>query len=110
MTRLANYTPHAVLTYRPDEGETIELPQLGNARCSEEYTPGGEFPSGLPLTLMQYGDVTGLPEPEPDTVYVVSQLVVGALPDRTDLAFPAGLVRDARGDIIGFRFLARPAV
>lgn len=109
MTRLVNYTPHAVLTYRPDGGEPLDLPQRGNARCSEEYLPGGEFPGGLPVTLMRYGEVTGLPSPEVGTVYLVSQLVVAALPDRTDLAFPAGLVRDDHGAIVGFRYLARPA-
>lgn len=108
MTRLANYTPHALLVYRPDGGEPIELPQLGNARCTEEYLPGGLLPGGLQLTLMGYGDVTGLPDPEPGVVYLVSQLAVNALPERTDVAFPAGLVRDNEGTIIGFRFLARP--
>lgn len=107
MTRLANYTPHAALTYRPDGGEAVHLPQLGNARCAEEYVPDGEFAGGLPRTQMRYGDVTGLPDAEPGTIYVVSQLVVGALPERADLAFPAGLVRDDEGTIIGFRFLAR---
>lgn len=106
--RLLNYTPHAVLTYRPDAGEPVALPQLGNARCAEEFLAGGEFPGGLPLTLMRYGEVTGLPEPADGVVYVVSQLVVNALPGRRDLAFPAGLVRDDEGTIVGFRFLARP--
>lgn len=110
MTNLANYTPHLDLTYRPDGGDAVVLPQLGNARCTEEYLPAGGFPEGdLPLTLMRYGEVTGLPDPQPGTVFVVSQLVVNALPERTDLAFPAGLVRDGEGTIIGFRYLARPA-
>ncbi len=109
-TMLANYTPHATLTYRPDSAETIVLPQLGNARCQEEYIPAGTFDDGdLPVTLMRYGQVTGLPDPQPGTVYVVSQLVVNALPERVDLAFPAGLVRDDEGTIIGFRYLARSA-
>ena len=110
MTTLANYTPHTALTYRPEGGEAVVLPQLGSARCAEEYLPAGKFHDGdLPLTLMRYGEVTGLPDPQPGTVFVVSQLVVNALPERTDLAFPAGLVRDGEGTIIGFRYLARPA-
>ena len=109
MTRLANYTPHAVLTYRPDGGDALELPQVGNARCQEEFQADGQFDGGWPRTLMHYGAVNGLPAPEPGTVYVVSQLVVNALPERGDLAFPAGLVRDDEGTIIGFRYLARPA-
>ena len=109
MTTLANYTPHTALTYRPEGGEVVVLPQLGSARCAEEYLPAGKFHDGdLPLTLMRYGEVTGLPDPQPGTVFVVSQLVVNALPERTDLAFPAVLVRDGEGTIIGFRYLARP--
>lgn len=109
MDALKNYTPHQVLTYCPDDGIAVDLPQVGNARCTEEFIPGGSFPGGQPLTRLRYGEVTGLPEPEPGTVCVVSQLVVNALPDRTDLAFPAGLSRDGGGTIVGFRFLARPA-
>lgn len=50
--------------------------------------------------------MTGLPEPEAWTLYVVSQLVVTHIPERTDLAFPFDLVRDDEGTITGFRALA----
>lgn len=110
MTWLRNYTPHLDLVYRPDAGDAVVLPQEGNARCTEEYAPGGTFAgSDLPLTWLRYGPVTGLPDPEEGVVHVVSQLVVNALPERDDLAFPAGLVRDGSGTIVGFRLLARPA-
>lgn len=109
MSSLRNYTPHLVLTYRPEGAAPIDLPQLGNARCTENYLPGDAFAGGQPCTLMSYGEVTGLPDPEPGAIFLVSQLVVNALPRRTDLAFPAGLLRDDEGTIIGFRFLARPA-
>lgn len=107
MTTLENYTPHAELVYRPDGGEPLVLPQRGNARCTEQYEPGGTV-GDLPLTLMRYGDVTGLPEPAAGVVYVVSQLVVNALPARGDLVFPSGLVRDGEGTIVGSAHLARP--
>jgi len=42
-------------------------------------------------------------------VYVVSQLVVLAHPERDDLVFPAGLERNDEGDVIGFCYLTRPA-
>lgn len=108
MIRLENYTPHVLLTYRADGREPIELPQRGNARLSEEYMDGGWLPGGLPLTLVRYGQVSGLPDPAPGAVYVVSQLVVETLPDRDDVCFPAGMIRDDDGTIIGFRHLARP--
>lgn len=109
MGTLENYTPHRHLTYRPDDGRTVQLPQRGNVRLAEEFAAGGWLADGLPLTLVSYGAVDGLPGPRHGVVLVVSQLVVSALPDRDDLAFPAGLVRDGEGSIVGFRYLARPA-
>lgn len=109
MRKLKNYTPHKVLTYRPDDGPSLTLPQSGNVRLIEEFVSGGTLPNGLPLTLLRYGKADGLPEPSDGIVYVVSQLVVNAYPQRDDLVFPAGLVRNDNGDIIGFRLLARPA-
>lgn len=78
--------------------------------ATRSYVQGGLLPgTDLPLTLMRYGAAEGLPDPVPGVVYLVSQLVVNACLDRRDLVFPAGLVRDAEGTIIGFRHLARPA-
>lgn len=108
--KIRNYTPHAMLVWRPEAGQPVTLVQRGNARCDEEYVQGGLLPgTDLPLTLMRYGAAEGLPDPVPGVVYLVSQLVVNACLDRRDLVFPAGLVRDSEGTIIGFRHLARPA-
>lgn len=109
MTRLMNFTPHKQLTYLPDGGEPVVLLQQGNVRLVEEYSDGGLLPNGLPVAWLRYGEPSGLPEPRNGLVYVVSQLVVNACPERDDLVFPAGLLRNDAGDIVGFRFLARPA-
>lgn len=107
---LHNYTPHALLTWLPPDGEPVPLPQLGTARCDEVHLQLGFFDEDqrLPRTVIRYANVTGLPEPEPGVIYVVSQLTVAARPDRDDLAFPAGLRRDAEGTIVGFTLLGRP--
>lgn len=107
--RLMNYTPHKLLMYLPPDGEPLELPQRGNVRLVERHEPGGLFANGLPVTLLSYEQSDALPEPSDDVVLIVSQLVVNAYPGRTDLAFPAGLQRNEQGDIIGFKYLARPA-
>lgn len=106
---LRNYTPHNPLTYWPEGGEPVVLPQLGSARCRESIRANGSFDAqgDYPRAVISYGEVEDLPGPEPGVVYVVSQLVVRAHPERTDLAFPAGLVRDDEGTIIGFSVLAR---
>ncbi len=111
MTELRNYTPHDPLVYRRPDADAIVLPQRGLARCREFHAEDGSFDEAgeFPRTLVGYAEVSDLPDPEPGVVYVVSQLVVAACPDRTDLAFPAGLLRDDAGSITGFSLLARPA-
>lgn len=109
MDSLLNYTPHRELIYRPAHGDAVVLPQRGNVRLVEEYLPGEELSNGLPLTWMRYGAPDGLPDPAHGAVYLVSQLVTNACPERDDLVFPAGLVRNERGDIVGFQLLARLA-
>lgn len=106
---LRNYTPHRELTYRPPDGPPVRLQQIGAVRLAETSWADGRFPNGLPLTRMRYGAADHLPEREDGVVFVVSQLVVMAHPDRDDLAFPAGLTRNEQGDITGFSLLARPA-
>ena len=60
----------------------------------------------VPLTRTTFGEVQGLPDPADDTLYVVSRLVISAVPDRTDLVSPDGAVRDDQGRIIGCTALA----
>ena len=49
----------------------------------------------------RWGDVIGLPEPKDDTIYIVSAMVAGRVPDRTDVASPATdlATKDAYGKI-----------
>lgn len=52
-----------------------------------------------------YGDMTGLPGPAPDTIYIVSSLVLAALQGkgRTDVVAPdtgPPAIRDAQGRIV----------
>lgn len=109
--RLRNLTPHRTLTYL-GSAEPVVLGSEGVARCAEITAASGWWDEGhvLPRVVVSYGAVTGLPDPEPGVIYVVSQLVVAQLPERDDLAFPFGLVRDDKGDIIGFSALATLAL
>ena len=64
---------------------------------------------------MEYGEIEGLPGPEPGIVYVASMLVAARAraQGRTDVASPtsgpAMSVRDASGQIMAVRGLAVPA-
>jgi len=59
------------------------------------------------ITEMQYSEVTNLPEPQPETNYIVSPLVLEHSPGRDDLLVPENLVRDGDGRIIGCRSFAK---
>lgn len=57
---------------------------------------------GMPIYQSTFGAIDGLPDPQPNTMYVVSSLVLNALPDdRTDVVAPGNLQRDENGNPIG---------
>ena len=98
---LLNLTPHEIVIVSPS-GETIlRLPPSGTvARVSATTETLGTL-EGIPLLRVSRGEPEGLPAPEAGVMLVVSGLVRDALPDRTDLASPGSLVRDAQGRVIG---------
>ena len=74
-----NCTPHVI---RLNSGE--EFPPSGNiARVTssyEEVSPG--------IFMVEFGEVTGLPDPKPWVQYIVSAMVAGAT-NRMDVVVPA---------------------
>jgi hypothetical protein len=108
MTILTNLTPHAIHLHNAGHIET--LPSVGVARVTETRAPVGAV-DGLPLEVASHGAVEGLPEPREGVLLIVSAMVRSALPDRTDLASPGEVVRDAAGKVVGCRTLTvnRPA-
>lgn len=92
-TTIKNYTPHAVTV------AGVTYPPTGNvARVSVSFSTIADG-----FCHQQYGDVQGLPEPQPDTLCVVSGLVFGAT-DRADVIAPATghpeVVRNDKGHIV----------
>jgi hypothetical protein len=55
--------------------------------------------NGAQVVKSVLGEVENLPDPVEGTIYIVSQLVVQALPDRKDLLAPGELKRDDLGAI-----------
>ena len=120
-TQIRNLTPHTVALYA-GSGELIDSwASEGQARCVEHVTridpgtdddvefqaPGGLVCFDIPVVRRDFGCVTGLPEPQHDTLLIVSQLVFDAQSGRTDLLVPHDMVRDSEGRIIGCRAFAR---
>ncbi|WP_298335825.1 hypothetical protein [Ferrimicrobium sp.] len=63
----------------------------------------------VPVMRTRFGRVTGVPDAEPGTFYIVSGLVLDYAGDRGDLLVPARLVRSG-GRVIGCQAFARASV
>ena len=80
-TTFINLTPHAVVL---NDGTTFP-PSGGVARVSATYS---DFDSNG-VAVVKFGEPVGLPDPQEDTIYIVSGLLKQACPDRADLVSPA---------------------
>ena len=108
---IVNLTPHA-LNLMPEgpDGLTVTIPPSGLvARCATSRVQVGTVTMdgiAIPVNRTQFGAVTGLPDPQPDTIYIVSAVVAQAVPERLDVVIVDDAVRDDQGRIIGARALA----
>lgn len=106
MATIVNLTPHDINVVLAD-GSVRTFPKSGaEARAVPQRTAGRDV-DGIPTVTVTLGDVTGLPDPIEDTVYLVSMVIVDKCPTRTDIFAPGELVRDPSGRVIGCRGLAR---
>lgn len=106
MAKMINLTPHTVTFIRDDGVELYVKPSGELARLTTKTVTIGEI-NGIPVTATEYGDVTGLPDPADDTIYIVSSLVASRVPHREDVFIPNESVRDTEGRIIGCKSLGR---
>lgn len=104
---IINLTPHKIDVLN-SYGSVAIMPSGKVARVTTTDTlighvymmyNGSEVP--VPVNETKFGKVVDLPEPEPDTILIVSRLVKNAVPERDDVLVPGNLVRDAAGVIIG---------
>jgi len=108
--RLVNLTPHEIVVYDANNNVVLRVPPSGTVARVKTYEKVIGSVNGVPLVKTEYGQVEGLPDPQPGTVYIVSLLVLQALAGkRSDLVAPntaptpLGAVRDAEGRIVGVR-------
>lgn len=106
-TNIVNLTPHAVTFYAQD-GKTVlnTIPSSGMARAAQSRSTIGDI-NGIPVCKTSYGEVEGLPAPQPNTIYIVSVLTAQAAKDRKDLYIVDDTVRDSSGQILGCKALAQ---
>ena len=109
--KFVNLTPHDITVIMPDQPDRPwwyhlrcqckTFAKSGTiARVSQETTVVRTV-DGINISTATFGPVVGLPEPSPDTLFIVSGMVKSAATGRTDLVSPGDLVRDAAGVVIG---------
>ncbi|MFW5434339.1 hypothetical protein [Paenibacillus apiarius] len=104
---IINLTPHTI-NIMPDgpDGVVTSIPSSGEARA----TTTREFIvtiNGIQVYRTKFGAVQGLPEPQKDTIYIVSTITAQAVPHRDDVFIPDDIVRDDQGRVIGCRALGK---
>lgn len=98
---LVNLTPHTINLFKENNVKAITIAPSGaiaRVLCSTEILYSL---NGFPVRTNTYKEVTGLPEPTPGKVFIVSALVAQATKGREDILVPDGTVRDENGVIIG---------
>lgn len=98
--KIINLCPHAIHIHTKFGKISIE-PSGEVARCEEITKPVYLLDEAIPIVSKAYSLVTGLPDPQAGTIYLVSMLVRSTLPNRSDLLSPGDAVRDEKGVIIG---------
>lgn len=102
---IVSLLPHVTSVVMPDDSVMFIDPSGTVARCSQTEETVGVVDS-IPLTRQTFGAVTGLPDPEEGTWFLVSRMVAVAVPERHDLLIPGPLVRDDKGVVTGCRGLS----
>lgn len=113
MMRLVNCTPHPI-TIADKDGNVIRTiePSGHIARVAVEQQEVGVI-DGIPVVESVFGQVEGLPDPEPGVVYIVSTptMLAARQMGRTDVVSPdtgpASAVRDEQGRIVAVRRFQR---
>lgn len=111
--KIVNLTPHPVTLTSSDE--SVELPPCKNparlqterepiATLDTQLSPDGERIS-IPVVRESSNGVEHLPPEDPNTILLVSRLIMDAHPNRLDLMCPTDLERDSYGQITGAKAL-----
>lgn len=113
--RYINLTPHALQVKSLDGGFITILPDAeGPARVIYDHLPPEQVTiGGSEVAVAVAGpvrEIVGLPDPQPDIVFIVAKAVADAAPgSRGDLMSPGRLIRDADGKVVGCDGLTRRA-
>jgi hypothetical protein len=106
---IINLTPHAIVIEKSD-GTQVSIPATTpSARIQQQNVISADI-DGIPVSAVIYGDVEYLPDPQPETVYVVSAMVAQQCRGRVDVVAPdtgSTAIRDEAGRIVAVRGFVR---
>lgn len=109
--KVRNLTPHSINILNDNNEVIVTIEPSGIiARAAqtkglvEELCVDGMT---IPVYKSEFGKVENLPEPEKDTIFVVSALTAQACKGRPDVYITDNPVRDEQGRIIGCRSLGK---
>ena len=97
---LINCVPHDVhiIDQNGNYVSTSKKTQDPKPRIEQKFEMIGVLgDTGIPLYSRKRGKVENMPEPQPNTFYIVSGLVAQSFPEREDLLEVGELVRDEQG-------------
>ena len=94
-TQFINLTPHDVV-FKKIDGSFETIKSSGIARVSTSFEVQ-RIVRGIIIGETTYSGITGLPDPQPDTLFIVSLPLLKAAPDRHDLVAPNDCVRNEQG-------------
>lgn len=117
---IINCTPHEVVIYgasdcymrdgflylRDDEEEFLQPFLTFPAAKEPARATFAQKLAGMADGILVYRwlfpeEIVNLPEPKPDTYYIVPKMLAQVYPERMDLIFPGTVVRNESGDIVG---------
>lgn len=100
LVNLVNLTPHAV-NFITADGRQIDVQPEGIIARLEQKDVLSRWIGRIPVYKTEYGEVQNLPDPQPDTIYIVSGMVLSQVPERDDVLAPGALIRNDAGQVIG---------
>lgn len=96
--KLINLTSHTITEVTTG----TKIPRSGIVARVKAPTAKINSINSIPVYQTTLGEVEGLPEPQENTLYIVSALALNAVPtDRTDVVSPGRAQRDEHGQVIG---------
>ena len=113
MTKIINLTPHPINLIGLGEikpggkparlEETTEI--IGSVIVDSTENPNSKTEVVIPLIKKVMGRITDLPEPQYETIFIVS-LPVAQAAHRSDVLAIGESIRDGKGNIVGAKSLA----